>query len=224
MQLVIPKFVKQFVVQKKYYKKYFYKVVLKVDESLIKPSARRNSYSYYRSSNLRPAQQALLKEICELPVKDADCKFRTENKWVSIFTNDEEFISALFEDLSHRIQEFHGPKNDNHKEILKDNIRIRVRQRLFDNAFRYKVYLNSNWRFAENAYEEVKLWLEQLENKDNKRWAVNSTLKRYFGYHQGYKGYTAAIYLNDAEDMMMCQMRFHSEISYIEEAVLVSSL
>jgi len=46
----------------------------------------------------------------------------------------------------------------------------------------------------------------------------------YFNHIPGYKGYTVAIYLNDPEDLMMCQMKFHNEIHYIEEAVLLSNL
>jgi hypothetical protein len=66
--------------------------------------------------------------------------------------------------------------------------------------------------------------LSGLEDADNTRWAVNKTLRQYFNNIPGYKGYTASIYLNDPEDLMMCQIKFNNEIYYIEEAVLISSL
>jgi hypothetical protein len=223
MKLVIPKFVKQYSIERKYYKKYFYKIVLKVDDSKIKPGVPR-IYHPYGFSAMYAARQDLLKEIVALPIQDADCKIRSESRWISVFTNDTDFIELLFKDLGHRIHEYHRPVSDNHKEVVDQNRRIRVRKRLFENEFKYKVYFSIDWRLRQDAYSDVKLWLEGLENINNTRWAVNSTLRQYFNATPGYKGYTAAVYLNEAEDLMMCQMRFHSEIEYIEEAVLISSL
>ena len=223
MKLVIPKFVKQYSIERKYYKKYFYKIVLKVDDSKIKPGVPR-IYHPYGFSAMYAARQDLLKEIVALPIQDADCKIRSESRWISVFTNDTDFIELLFKDLGHRIHEYHRPVSDNHKEVVDQNRRIRVRKRLFENEFKYKVYFSIDWRLRQDAYSDVKLWLEGLENINNTRWAVNSTLRQYFNATPGYKGYTAAVYLNEPEDLMMCQMRFHSEIEYIEEAVLISSL
>lgn len=223
MNLSIPKFVKQFSIERKYYKKYFYKIVLKVDESKIKPGVPR-IYHPYGFSALFAARQDLLKEITNLSIADADCKIRSESRWVSVFTNDTKFIELLFKDLGHRIAEYHRPVSDNHKEVVDQNRRIRVRKRLFENSFKYKVYFNQDWRLRNDGYSDVKNWLDGLENSDETRWSVNATLRQYFNSVPGYKGYTAAIYLNDPEDLMMCQMRFHSEIQYIEEAVLVSTL
>ena len=223
MKLVIPKTVKQYSIERKYYKKYFYKIVLKIDESKIKPGVPR-IYHPYGFSALYAARQELLKEITDLPIQDADCKIRSESRWISVFTNDTKFIELLFKDLSHRIIEYHRPVSDNHKEVVDQNRRIRVRQRLFENNFKYKVYFSQDWKHRTDAYSDVKLWLDGIENTDGTRWAVNKTLRQYFNSTPGYKGYTAAVYLNDPEDLMMCQMRFHNEIDYIEEAVLISSL
>lgn len=223
MKLVIPKSVKQYSIERKYYKKYFYKIVLKVDESKFKPGVPR-IYHPYGFSAMYAARQDLLKEIVALPIQDADCKIRSESRWISVFTNDTKFIELLFKDLGHRITEYHRPVSDNHKEVVDQNRRIRVRKHLFENAFRYKVYFSQDWRHRADKYSDVKLWLSGLENTNETRWAVNKTLREYFNNASGYKGYTAAVYLNDPEDLMMCQMRFHSEIEYIEEAVLISSL
>lgn len=223
MKLVVPKFVKQFSIERKYYKKYFYKIVFKVDDSKIKPGVPR-IYHPYGFSALYSARQDLIKEIVNLPIQDADCKIRSESRWVSVFTNDAEFIELIFDKLAHRIAEYHRPVSENHKEVVDENRRIRVRKRLFENNFKYKVYFSQDWKIRADKYSDVKLWLDGLENTNETRYAVNKTLRQYFNNTPGYKGYTAAVYLNDPEDLMMCQMRFHSEIQYIEEAVLISSL
>lgn len=223
MKLVVPKFVKQFSIERKYYKKYFYKIVLKVDDSKIKPGVPR-IYHPFGFSALYTLRQDIIKEIANLPIQDADCKIRSESRLVSVFTNDIEFIVMIFDKLSHRIVEYYRPVSDNHKEIIDQNRRIRVRKRLFENAFKYKVYFSQDWQHRNDGYVDVKLWLDGLENLDGNRWAINKTLRQYFNDIPGYKGYTSAIYLNDPEDLMMCQMRFHSDIYYIEEAVLISSL
>lgn len=221
MNLTIPKFVKQVSIERKYYKKYFYKIVLKVDES--KPGVPRINLTYGFTA-LYASRLNLLKEITALPIQDADCKIRSENKWVSVFTNDTEFIELLFKDLGYRITEYHRPVSDVHKNVIDQNRRIRVRKRLFENDFKYKVYFTQDWKYRTDGYVDVKKWLYELDNTNGIRWEVNKTLRQYFDSTPGYKGYTAAIYLNEPEDLMVCQMRFHSEIQYIEEAVLIDSL
>ena len=223
MNLSIPKFVKQFSIERKYYKKYFYKIVLKVDDNVVKTSVPR-MYHPFGFSALYTARQNLVKDIAALPIQDADCKIRSESRWVSVFTNDTVLIELLFQELSHRITEYHRPVSEEHKEVVDQNRRIRVRKRLFENQFKYKVYFSQDWKYRENKYIDVKNWLSGLENLDGTRWAVYKTLQQHFGNIPGYKGYTAAIYLNDPEDLMMCQIKFNNEIYYIEEAVLISSL
>jgi len=223
MNLSIPKSVKQYSIERKYYKKYFYKIVLRIDESKLKPGVPR-IYHPWGFTAMYTARQELIKEIAALPITDADCKIRSESRCVSVFTNDVKFIELLFNKLGHLIAEYHSPVNDNHKDAVDQNRRIRVRKRLFENEFKYKVYFSQAWKYREDRYVEVKLWLDGLENVDKKRWTVNKTLWQYFNNTPGYKGYTAAIYLNDPEDLMLCQIKFNKEIEYIEEAVLISSL
>ena len=223
MKLVIPKAVKQFSIERKYYKKYFYKIVLKIDDTKIKPSVPR-IYHPWGFSALYTLRQDIIKEIANLPIQDADCKIRSESRWVSVFTNDTAFIEMIFDKLVHRIVEYYRPVSNEHKEVIEQSRRIRVRKRLFENEFKYKVYFKQDWKYREDGYSDVQLWVEGLENRNGTRWAVNKTLRQYFYNKPGYKGYTAAIYLNDPEDLMMCQMCFHNEIDCIEEAVLISSL
>jgi hypothetical protein len=223
MNLSIHKFVKQYSIERKYYKKYFYKIVLKIDENKLKPGVPR-IYHPWGFTAMYTLRQELIKEIADLPIQDADCKIRSESRLVSVFTNDIKFIELIFQNLGHRISEYHSPVSENHKEIVDQNRRIRVRKRLFENEFKYKVYFTQDWKHRADKYSEVKHWLAGLENINFTRWAVNKTLRQYFNNISGHKGYTAAIYLNDPEDLMMCQMRFHNEIEYIEEAVLISGL
>jgi hypothetical protein len=223
MKLVIPKFVKQFSIERKYYRKYFYKIVLKVDDNVVKASVPR-MYHPWGFSALYAARQTVIKEITALPIQDPDCKIRSESRFVSVFTNDTNFIELIFQNLTQRITEYHRPVSDVHKDVVDENRRIRVRKRLFENNFKYKVYFSQDWKYRQDGYGDVKRWLDGLEDSDGKRWAVNKTLRQYFNNTKGYKGYTAAIYLNSPEDLMMCQIRFNNEIQYIEEAVLISSL
>lgn len=224
MNLSIPESVKQYFITRKYYKKYFYKISLEIDRTLIRPSTAGFYYPFNRRSGLQDAQQSLLREICNLPVNDADCKVRTELRIVSVFTNDVEFIEEIFDKLGHRVIEFHSPKSDSHKEVLDQSIRIRVRKTLFENKFKYKIYFSQGWKYRSDNYSDIKDWLDNMEDADGTRWSTNSTLKQHFNQTPGYKGYTVAVYLNDEQDLMMCQLKFHHEIQFIEEAVLISSL
>lgn len=224
MNLKFPKHVKQFFIERKYYRKYFYKVCFKVDDSKINSGIPR-IYSRFGNTGLFEAQQNLIREIYLATGDDnKDYKLRVESRYVSLFTNDEKIISELIDKLPHRMTEFHGTINNSHKEVIDQSRRIRVRKHLFEKKFKYKVYFIVDWKLRKNGYEEVQYWLEQMENFDDNRWAVNQVLSKHFNSTSGYKGYTAAVYLNDPEDLMMCQMRFHSEIDYIEEAVLISTL
>jgi hypothetical protein len=223
MNFLIPKHVEQFSLERKYYKKYFYKIAFKVNEGLIKPGIPR-IYNKFGNTQLYSAQQGLLSKIHTIIGADHECKIRTENRWISVFTNDETTIKNLFEHLSEFIVKFYSPVSEDHKNIIDQSKRIRVRKKLFEGIFKYKVYFSQDWKLRNDKYSEVKDWLYTLENIDNNRWEVNVTLDMYFNHIPGYKGYTAAIYLNDPEDLMMCQMKFHNEIHYIEEAVLLSDL
>lgn len=214
MNLSIPDTVKQFSIEKKYYKKYFYKIVIKVVDSAKRPGFRE----------LYDARQNLIKQIAELPIEDAECKIRGETKWLSVFTNDSKFIELLFTNFYHQIVEYHRPINDQHKSVIDESRRIRVRKQLFETQFKFKVYFTQDLKDGVDRYVDVNKWVNSLDNVNGDRWAVNSTLRQYFGGRWWHPGYTAAIYLNDPEDLMMCQLRFHKEIHYIEEAVLLSSL
>lgn len=223
MNLKFPDNVKQKFIERKYYRKYFYKLCFKVDDSKITPGIPR-IYARFGNTDLFEAQQKLLSEICHYAGDGKDYKLRIEGRHLSVFTNNEQIIEDLVNKVSYRLTEFHSPINTSHREVIDQNRRIRVRKQLFDKKFKFKVYFNQDWKHRDNNYVEVKNWLHNIENTDGLRWGVNEVLQRHFDARAGYKGYTAAVYLNDAEDLMMCQMRFHSEIYIVEEAVLIDSL
>jgi hypothetical protein len=176
--------------------------------------------------HVRREQKKLLESIALIVTTD-DYRMRTEWYTVSLFINDESIIKELISKMSNDIYEIHGPTNEAHKEVIDNSRRIRVRKKLFEETFKFKVYLTRSWKHRETHYVDVKEWLYGIENPNDSVWKVNSCLSLHFNYTPKYRnkiGYTTAVYLNDPHDLMMFQMKFHDIISYIEEAVLLSDL
>jgi hypothetical protein len=227
MNLSIPNHIKVKHIERKYYKKYFYKICFEIDKSQIKQSFKGYiGHDYARTISIRSMQNVLLKSIKE-NINIEDYRIRSEYYNVTIFTNDENTVQTLIDQLADRIVEIHCPLTQAHKEAIDESRRIRVRKTLFEDKFKFKVYLNFSWKLREQHYLDIKDWVNSMENPNGTRWAVNKCLTKHFNYDTKYRhsiGYTAAIYLNDAEDLMMCQMKFHDQIHYIEEAVLLEDL
>lgn len=228
----LPDRVKVKFIQKQYYKKYFFKLLLQIDTSNV-PNAAYLAKSYWaptferhqKSYEIRRRQNALANKIKTLLVNH-DAKFRSEHTDIAVFFNDEEVLKILVDDVKDRIVEFHRPLNEAHKDVIDQNRRIRVRKTLFEDRFKFKVYLTNSWKVREKRYIDFKEWLTDMDDTNGDRWATNSTLTRMFDsrYTLRSMGYTVAIYLNDPEDLMMCQLKFNDQILYIEEAVLLSEL
>ena len=55
---------------------------------------------------------------------------------------------------------------------------------------------------------------------------ANKILTRFLETEKEHRalGYTIAVYLNDPEDIFVCQMKFQGLLECIEEAILVSEL
>lgn len=210
--------------QKMYYKKYIYKLIFEVDRSkLVKSTSKQNYfYSKYHSyTNRMQVINDLLKQI-DQNVKSDDYRLRAENVRISLFTSSLDDVTSLVANLGHRLVEFERPYNDNHIQIMDNFRKVVVRNSLFEKEFKFKIYLKCDYRRRETRYADVQYFLENLDSK----WTVNSTLNRFFntamtGRHLGW---TAAVYLTSAEDLMMFQLRFNDDIAKIEEAVLVSEL
>ena len=226
----LPSWVKVNFIEKQYYSKYFCKLVLKIDTSKIKSTGQkyeydRWSYRYKHNSEIAVLNKKLCKDILG-HLTGKDYRLRREGKEVAVFFNDEEILQVLKEQLSKRIIELHRPLNDAHKEVVVDNRRIRVRKSLFEKQFKFKVYLSNDWNLREHRYKEFQEWVDSLDNPFRERWRVNCGLERMFNPKATIRsaGYTMAIYLNDPEDLMMCQLKFNDKIQYVEEAVLLQDL
>jgi len=227
----LPSWVKVNFIEKQYYSKYFCKLTLAIDSSKIKSTGQkyeydRWSYRYKHSSEIAGLNKKLCKDILRV-LGEKDYRLRREGKDVSVFFNDEEILQVLKEQLPGRITEFHRPLNDAHKEVVVDNRRIRVRKSLFEKQFKFKVYLSNDWNLRERRYKEFQEWVESMDNIPfEQRWKLNSGLLRMFNPRASVRsaGYTMAIYLNDPEDLMMCQLKFNDKIQYVEEAMLLQDL
>lgn len=211
--------------QKMYYKKYIFKLIFEVDKSkLVKSTGSKQSYfyaKYHSYTNRMQVINDLLKQI-DQHVKNDDHRLRAENVRVSLFTSNLDDVKSLVSNLGHRLVEFERPYNDNHVQIMDNFRKVVVRNSLFEKEFKFKIYLKYDHKMRETRYAGVQNFLETLDSK----WSVNSTLNRFFntamtGRHLGY---TAAVYLTSAEDLMMFQLRFNDDIVKIEEAMLISDL
>ena len=213
--------------EKKYYNKYVYKLVLEADISDIGP--RQNNNYYWRKAvggfQVRVRAVSLLNKIKEVAVDDIDNKFRIEYNRVSYFTNSVEVIDMLLTTFRGEVQTLYQPYNENHTNVITDNKRVRVRARLFEDKFRYKIYFKYRWGDRERRFPEIREWLDTLDNKGS-RWMPNKILTRFLETDKEHRalGYTIAVYLNDPEDVFICQMKFQGLLDYIEEAILVSEL
>jgi hypothetical protein len=219
-QLKIPEKIEINYIQKKYYNKYFYKLVLKVDESqLIKD--RTNRYYKIQYTNRFSLLNQLLKKI-DQAVLDDDYRVRSEGITVSLFTNSEKNIEKIVNNLTPHVMSLFGPLNSAHVDVIENHKKVLVRNSLFEKKYKFKVYLRPSWEQRENRFTEFKEWLEN----SNSDYSINGCLNQCFNTNKSMRsiGYTAAIYFNSTEDLMMFQLRFNDKILKIEEAVLLSDL
>jgi len=216
-------------IQKKFYNKYIYK--LEFDIPLKDSSPPRMSYPHYvrySSSQARQKSQQLANTIERL-ITDKDCRFRIEYSSVSFFTNSEADVIEIVKNKNlEKLTAIHRPVSDQHVTTIEFNKRIRVRNALFDDRFRYKVYLNNIYKLKETQFADIKSWAEVTDNPDESRWGVNGNLRRFLELRPGDSargiGWTIAVFLHVPENLMMFQLKFHNYISFIEEAVLISEV
>lgn len=219
----IPQHIKIKYIQKKYYNKYFYKLSLKVDESkLIKDTAKLwRSISFSQYTNRFALLNELIKKI-EKSIVDDDYRFRTEGITVSLFTNSEINIEKIISDYPEFVIEFYKPLNKAHVDLIENHTKVLVRHSLFEKKYKFKVYMKTTWEQRERRFSEVKEWLENSCTD----YEVNNMLHQCFYTDRSLRsmGFTAAVYFNDPQDLMMFQLRFHDKILKIEEAVLLAEL
>lgn len=221
--LIVPKGCKVKYTQKMYYSKYIYKMVFEIDRSkLIKSEVQSwRSIRNYHYTNRLALIHDLLKEL-KKNIKNDDYRIRAENCSISLFTNSLDDINQLITSFSKNAIELYRPLNEQHVEVMDKFRKVVVRQSLFNKDYKFKIYLRFSFELRENRYKDVREFLENLDGE----WAVNHILDRFFHTKMGgrHLGYTAAVYLNKVEDLMMFQLKFNNDINKIEEAILLSEL
>jgi hypothetical protein len=210
-------------IQKMYYGKYIYKLMFELDKSKLIQSSTKTIWNVrHRHYTNRFQLINKLLELVKPVLKNDDYRIRSEGCSISLFTSDTDDVNALILAFPKNIIMVERPVNDNHIEIMDKFRKVVVRPSLFNKNYKFKIYLRAGFDLRENRYKEVQNFLENL----NSDWAVNHTLDRFFnttlmGRHLGY---TAAVYLQDTQDLMMFQLRFNNDINKIEEAILLSDL
>ena len=233
--LKIPAGVKVEAITKKYFNKYFYKLVLNIEEKLIVNDDVVYSTTYTHPWSRRHQQRRALRRLSLDLIRTIkifvdsdekeDIRYRAEGGKVSVFTNNEEHISLILTCLPDNVTELYCPVNESHKEIIDKSRRIRVRPKLFNDKFKYRVLFEQIWSLREERYHEVCEWFQSLGDQGT-RWEGNINLKRFMSTTIPYRhvGWTVAGYLATEEDVFLCQLKFHDIVHIIEEAVLIDDI
>lgn len=227
--------------EKSYFKKYPYKIefIASKEEQEYKTRQARNNYSSWRYNRpnfvnvkveVTNKLQTLIKEAEEKRDIEFDYRIRQEGTVVSIFFNDPEIISLVFDDkLKGKVTTVYKPLNENHLTKMELEKRVRVRKSLFLNKFKFKVYLKP-YAMRKFNVSELESWLEETFPEEH-RMDVNPGLRKSFSSKDSknnksswYYNTTLAIYLNDETDLMVSKLRLNDYISHVEEAVLISEL
>jgi len=218
----IPTHVKVKHIPKKFYSKYVYKIVLQIDKTKLKEDRSRVWYSNYTSFTNRLSLLNDLTRLVKSKITNDDYRLRTEGYTLSYFTNSKQDVVEMISLLGYRIIEFYRPVNVAHVDLLDEHTKVVVRNSLFEKKYRFKVYLKPSWVDREARFRDVRDWLES----SNLEFGINNALDKFFYSNKGLRGmgYTVAVYFNDAQDLMMFQLRFNDKILKMEEAVLVSDL
>jgi hypothetical protein len=152
----------------------------------------------------------------------------------SIFIKDETLFEELLIKLQSCVTEVAVPSSAEHRQLMEDNHRVRVRPTLFLGKYRFKVNIRNNWDNKFTDFEQLQSWLENLENEDDvDRWQPNSPLERLFQeikqkvanksrYRYVYS--KLSIYMNDDQDVMMLQLWLNNHYDGAEKAVLISEI
>lgn len=205
--------------EKMYYQKYIYKLKFEIDKSqLIKSKYSGRYYYSIEYSNKKKLIDELIDSL-KKNITNHDYKIRRETFGIGLFTNNLKDIIQLINNPSRKLIEITRPLNDKHVDVIDTYRKAIVRKTLFNKEFKFKVYLKHDRELFENGYRPIRKFLEESIDK----WNVNRILLLVFSGRNRY-GYTKAVYLNSAEDLMMFQLKFNNYIYKIEEAILLSSL
>lgn len=217
-----------------FYGKYPYKIVFGIDESQLIKNTQRVAYRRSDWANHLELRYNLIKRVKNKMPAGTDFRSRFEYLHYSVFVRDQAVFEELLTTLQDCVTEVSIPSSEEHRQIMEDNHRIRVRPTLFLGKFRFRVNIKNNWgnKFAE--FEKLQDWLENLEQSDSlDRWQANSPLERLFleikqqtsqrnRYRYVYS--KLSIYLNDEQDVMMLQLWLNNHYDSAEKVVLLSEV
>lgn len=211
---------------KLYYSKYPYKIQISIDQTkleIYKKHSRGYRRKLFDHSNFSQLLLSLRLEIIDmLADRPEDFVIRGET-YMSVFTDKEDIIRSLVDRYQDRVIGLEKPMNNQHFDIMNRHKKIIVRSRLFEKYYRFKVYFKCTYEMRNKRFQPVKEFLESI---DPNCYKLNTSLNDFI--HNSVRdrniGWTIAIYLRDAEDLMMFQMRFNDDIEKIEEVVMLSSL
>lgn len=232
--MALNKFPKGIIIQstvKLFYKKYAYKICFAVDDDkIIKSDVGRGWYGNYTRNNLMELRHELKRRIIDKLPDELECKFRSEHKYVTMYLNDDAIFDQLVSRMHHCILEISVPANETHKQLIQDNHRIRVRNSLFLQDFRYKVNIKNGWTEKFTDFESLKTWLISIEPDGGLRWRASKPLEKIFKMTPEqratpkfrYRFSSYAVYLNDEQDVMMLQLWLNTYYDSVEKAVLIS--
>lgn len=212
-------------IQRKWYDRYIFKVVVEVDRSELEVSKRTSSNLFWQWNRSHYSNSASLLAVMRSDISQmlalGDYRMRSEGITVSVFTNEEYHVRELVKHYGSRIKTVDKPISDEHVAVIENHKKVVVRKTLFENRFRFKIYLKYDWDQRTDRYQAVQDFLESFEN-----YSVNSSLKHFFYSDISPRriGSTVAVYFSDPEDLMMFQLKFNNDILKIEEAVLLSDL
>jgi len=216
---------------KMYYKKYAYRICFTVDnDNILKSNIRGGWHGHFSRTNLFSLQTELKRKIIDNLPDELDCKFRAEQRTVTMYLDDEAIFHDLIERLHYCITEVSVPTNNSHRQLMIDNHRIRVRNTLYLKQYRYKVNIKNGWTWKFTEFDSLKSWLDALDNEDGTRWCANSPLASVLAMTPEqrsaprfrYRYSSFSIYLSDEQDVMMLQLWLNNYYDSVEKAVLIS--
>lgn len=215
--------------ERTFYKKYSYKLCFVIDYTGLQGLTARSSKFWSIRTTLR--RDLRKKLVAAMP--DVDYRTREEGRNVNIFLDNDVAATEIALKFQESLEEIHMPLNEQHKQLMHNNHRIRIRNKLYYNKYRYKVHVKNFVLNRFTNFENLKSWLGALDvENDETRWAANAPLKAAFSMSEEerikpkfvYRFSDFAVFLNDEQDVMMLQLWLNEWYGGTEKAVLISEV
>lgn len=206
-----------------FYKKYPYRVTIALDEIAtdiddsrpanfnespnfrIRPAVS-HQYRYWESQRRQEAYR--IAKLKGLPAKSDLFKFRKEQRTCSLFFLNETDAIRYIKANKHFVSQVSGPATAAELEFMKLNQRIRVKNRLFWNKYRYCVVFKFLGRNADAVQNWFGDFLSHLEPEARQARFMLSL------------GYPSKVYVSEESDALMVNLAFHEYILCVEKVIL----